>query len=49
MKLMIIHVRGKIEVDGGIISRRSSGVERFLGKEEVVGSIPIVGSKTNDK
>tara|TARA_X000001036_G_scaffold438787_1_gene487603 strand:+ start:797 stop:937 length:141 start_codon:yes stop_codon:yes gene_type:complete len=26
------------------ISRRSSGVERFLGKEEVVGSIPIVGS-----
>jgi hypothetical protein len=26
------------------ISRRSSGVERFLGKEEVMGSIPIVGS-----
>ncbi len=26
------------------ISRCSSGVERFLGKEEVVGSIPIVGS-----
>ena len=27
-------------------SRRSSGVECFLGKEEVVGSIPIVGSKS---
>jgi hypothetical protein len=25
--------------------QRSSGVEHFLGKEEVVGSIPIVGSK----
>ena len=25
-------------------SRRSSGVERFLGKEEVTGSIPVVGS-----
>lgn len=25
-------------------SRRSSVVERFLGKEEVMGSIPIVGS-----
>ena len=24
--------------------RRSSGVERFLGKEEVMGSNPIVGS-----
>ena len=24
---------------------RSSGVERFLGKEEVIGSIPIVGSR----
>ena len=24
--------------------RRSSGVERFLGKEEVTGSIPVVGS-----
>lgn len=31
-----------------IISRRSSGVERFLGKEEVVGSNPIVGSKCED-
>jgi hypothetical protein len=27
-------------------SRRSSGVEYFLGKEGVVGSIPIVGSKS---
>ena len=27
------------------ISRRSSGVEHFLGKEEVMGSNPIVGSK----
>jgi hypothetical protein len=26
------------------ISRRSSGVEHFLGKEEVMGSNPIVGS-----
>jgi hypothetical protein len=26
-------------------SRCSSGVEHFLGKEEVVGSIPINGSK----
>ena len=26
-------------------SRCSSGVERFLGKEEVMGSIPIIGSK----
>ena len=25
-------------------SRCSSGVERFLGKEEVMGSIPIIGS-----
>ena len=25
--------------------RRSSGVERFLGKDEVAGSIPAVGSK----
>ena len=25
-------------------SRRSSGVEHFLGKEEVMGSNPIVGS-----
>ena len=32
-------------------SRRSSGVEHFLGKEEVMGSNPIVGSAlvTNDK
>ncbi len=27
-----------------VYCRRSSGVERFLGKEEVVGSNPIVGS-----
>ena len=25
-------------------SRCSSGVERFLGKEEVTGSIPVIGS-----
>ena len=25
-------------------SRRSSGVERFLGKEEVTGSNPVIGS-----
>jgi hypothetical protein len=29
------------------ISRRSSGVEHFLGKEEVMGSNPIVGSTYN--
>jgi hypothetical protein len=29
------------------ISRLSSAVEHFLGKEEVMGSIPIVGSKKN--
>jgi len=28
------------------ISRCSSGVERFLGKEKVRGSIPLIGSKT---
>jgi len=27
-------------------SRRSSGVECFLGKEEVTGSNPVVGSET---
>ena len=27
------------------ISRRSSGVERFLGKEEATGSNPVVGSR----
>ena len=26
-------------------SRCSSGVERFLGKEEVTGSIPVIGSE----
>jgi hypothetical protein len=26
-------------------SRCSSGVERFLGKEKVRGSIPLIGSK----
>jgi hypothetical protein len=30
-----------------LLSPRSSVVERFLGKEEVIGSIPIVGSKMN--
>ena len=28
-------------------SRCSSGVERILGKDEVMGSIPIIGSKKN--
>ena len=28
-------------------SRRSSGVEYFLGKEGVTGSIPVVGSTQN--
>ena len=31
-------------VGDSLFCRRSSGVERFLGKEEVMGSIPIVGS-----
>jgi hypothetical protein len=30
-----------------IKSRRSSAVEHFLGKEEVMGSSPIVGSVMN--
>ena len=29
-----------------IVSQCSSEVERFLGKEEVMGSIPITGSKS---
>jgi hypothetical protein len=29
-----------------VTSRRSSGVEYFLGKEGVTGSIPVVGSET---
>tara|TARA_R110002012_G_scaffold49698_8_gene128514 strand:- start:5251 stop:5361 length:111 start_codon:yes stop_codon:yes gene_type:complete len=29
---------------GSNLSRRSSGVERFLGKEEATGSNPVVGS-----
>ena len=29
-----------------LISRRSSGVEYFLGKEGVTGSNPVVGSET---
>jgi hypothetical protein len=28
-----------------VLCRLSSGVECFLGKEEVTGSIPVVGSK----
>ena len=28
-------------------SRRSSGVEYFLGKEGVTGSIPVIGSNVN--
>ena len=27
-----------------ILSEATPGVERFLGKEEVMGSIPIIGS-----
>lgn len=29
------------------LSRCSSGVECFLGKEEVTGSNPVIGSKAN--
>ena len=32
-----------------LFSRCSSGVERFLGKEEVTGSIPVIGSKLKGK
>ncbi len=33
------------EPESKLKSRRSSAVEHFLGKEEVMGSSPIVGSK----
>jgi hypothetical protein len=32
-----------------LLSPRSSEVEHFLGKEEVIGSIPIVGSNKNSQ
>ena len=41
---MVLVVAGSSPVIHPIF-RRSSGVERFLGKEEVAGSIPAVGSK----
>ena len=37
-----------IEEDSGFYNykgRCSSGVERFLGKEEVTGSNPVIGSR----
>ena len=34
-----------VNEDVNTLRRRSSGVERFLGKEEATGSNPVVGSK----
>ena len=34
----------RTETCSGYFSRCSSGVERFLGKEEVTGSNPVIGS-----
>ncbi len=42
MKLLSIFIIVTINI--GLISPRSSGVEHFLGKEEVVSSSLIVGS-----
>ncbi len=39
-----LNVAGSNPVSRSNISRCSSGVERFLGKEEVTGSIPVIGS-----
>ena len=50
---LVEHDLAKVGVEGSSpffrsrISRCSSGVERFLGKEEVMGSIPIIGSKND--
>ncbi len=40
-----LNVAGSNPVSRSFLSRCSSGVERFLGKEEVTGSIPVIGSK----
>ena len=40
-----VGVAGSSLVSRSRLGRCSSGVERFLGKEEVMGSIPIIGSK----
>ncbi len=47
---LVEHNPSKVRVaSSNLVSRSSgrcsSGVERFLGKEEVMGSIPILGSK----
>ena len=39
-----LNVAGSNPVSRSNISRCSSGVERFLGKEEVTGSNPVIGS-----
>ena len=45
-----LRVAGLNPVSRSLISCRcSSGVERFLGKEEVTGSIPVIGSKKKEK
>ncbi len=42
-------VAGSTPVSRSTQGRCSSGVERFLGKEEVTGSIPVIGSKESSK
>ena len=50
---LVEHQPSKLRVAGSnpvsrseaMFSRCSSGVERFLGKEEVTGSIPVIGSR----
>ena len=39
-----LRVAGLSPVSRSLLCRCSSGVERFLGKEEVMGSNPIIGS-----
>ena len=39
-----LNVAGSNPVSRSFSSRCSSGVERFLGKEEVTGSNPVIGS-----
>ncbi len=46
MQMSFLFSVNRVVVSWRFKSRRSSGVECFLGKEEVVGSIPIVGSQS---
>ena len=38
-------IKIELQLEERTLSRRSSGVERFLGKEEVTSSILVVGSR----